>query len=312
MTFPYGNAEPSLFSEELPVSVSSSVRACGTPPAFVEHTARAGLPGWREAGSGRPVLLLHGWSVSGETFESQRALAALGYRVIAPDHAGHGLSTALRPSGATIAGLAEDVAALIRHLALEDVVVVGWSMGAMVAWELMRSQSDLPITMIGSIDMTPKLVTSPDWPHGLHGHYDMAQAKQMTTRIQQRWESLIAPVTAGLWATGVQPNPEQAQNVMRLMRQCVPHTLATLWEDMAKQDFRMLLQGARWPLFHLYGQRSRLYAPSVSHATLALHPAARLTTIPDAGHAPHLEHPDRTNAALRQMLVAKDHRTASI
>jgi non-heme chloroperoxidase len=293
------------------VNVLPPVLAYGTPPAFVEHAARAGLPGWREAGSGQPVLLLHGWSVSGEAFDGQRALATQGYRVIAPDHAGHGLSAALRPSDATIAGLAMDVAALIRHLALDEVVVVGWSMGAMVAWELMRSQSDLPIAMVGSIDMTPRLITSPDWPHGLHSRYDMAQARQMTARIQQRWDSLLAPVAAGLWAKGAQPNPEQSRSVMRMMRQCAPHTLAALWEDMARQDFRAVLQAARWPLFHVYGQCSRLYASSVSHATQALHPAARLTTISGAGHAPHLEHPDQTNAALLQMLHSINDKAAS-
>jgi pimeloyl-ACP methyl ester carboxylesterase len=293
---------PAPFAEEPPVDVSSSAHACSAPPAFTEHTAHTGLPGWREAGDGRPLLLLHGWSMSGEAFEGQRALATHGYRVIAPDHAGHGLSAARHPSNPTIAALAADVAALIRHLALDEVVVIGWSMGAMVAWELMRSQPDLPIAMIGSIDMTPKLVTGPDWPHGLHGHYDAGDAAQMVVRIRQHWETLMAPVAAGLWAAGTQPNAEQTHKVMRMMRQCAPHTLAALWEDMAKQDFRVLLQAARWPLFHLYGERSRLYAPSVAQATLALHRAARFMAIPGTGHAPHLEHPDRTNAALLQIL----------
>ncbi|WP_296225223.1 alpha/beta fold hydrolase [Ralstonia sp. UBA689] len=299
MAFPH-------LAKELPVDVSSSAHACGAAPAFVEFAARAGLPGWREAGTGRPLLLLHGWSVSGEVFDGQRALALQGYRVIAPDHAGHGLSAALRPSGATIAGLTADAAALMRHLELDDAVVVGWSMGAMVAWELMRSQPSLRIAMIGSIDMTPRLVTSPDWSHGLHGHYDMAQAAQMATRIRQRWESLMAPVAAGLWAAGVQPDTGLTRDVMRMMRQCAPGTLAALWEDMARQDFRVLLQAARWPLFHLYGERSRLYAPDVGRATLALHPAAQVATIPGTGHAPHLERPDAFNAVLLQMLRAQE------
>lgn len=299
MAFPH-------LAKELPVDVSSSAHACSAPPAFVEFAARAELPGWREVGSGRPLLLLHGWSVSGEVFDGQRALAPHGYRVIAPDHAGHGLSAALRSSGATIAGLAADVAALMHHLALDDAVVVGWSMGAMVAWELMRSQPDLRIAMIGSIDMTPRLVTSPDWSHGLHGHYDMAQAAQMATRIRQRWESLTAPVAAGLWAAGTQPDAGLTGAVTHMMRQCTPGTLAALWEDMAGQDFRVLLRAARWPLFHLYGERSRLYAPDVGRATLALHPAARIATIPGTGHAPHLERPDAFNAVLLQMLRAQE------
>jgi pimeloyl-ACP methyl ester carboxylesterase len=68
----------------------------------------------------------------------------------------------------------------------------------------------------------------------------------------------------------------------------------------------VLLQAARWPLFHLYGEHSRLYAPAVGRATLALHPAARFATIPGTGHAPHLERPDATNAALLQMLRAQE------
>lgn len=307
MAFPDLTVMPSpSLPRNLSVEVSSSSPTCGAPPAFVESAARAGLPGWREAGSGRPLLLLHGWSVSGEAFDGQRALALHGYRVIAPDHAGHGLSAALRPSGATIARLAADLAALMHHLALDDAVVVGWSMGAMVAWELMCSHADLPIAMIGSIDMTPRLVTSADWPHGLHGRYDTAQAAQMAEHIRQDWESLMAPVAAGLWAAGTRADAARTRDVMRMMRQCTPGTLAALWEDMARQDFRVLLQAARWPLFHLYGEHSRLYAPAVGRATLALHPAARFATIPGTGHAPHLERPDATNAALLQMLRAQE------
>ena len=292
-------------AEEPTVDVLSVAHRCNVPPAFVESPPSAGLPGWREAGSGRPLLLLHGWSVCGEAFDGQRALALHGYRVIAPDHAGHGLSARLRPAGATLRDLADDVASLIRHLRLDDVVVVGWSMGAMVAWELMRSHPSLPIRMIGSIDMTPRLVTDADWPHGLHGRYDAAHAAQMATRIRQRWESLMAPVSAGLWASGTAPFPEQARKVISMMRQCAPDTLAALWQDMARQDFRAVLRAARRPLFHLYGERSRLYAPAVGRATLALHPTARLATIAGTGHTPHLEQPDATNAVLLQML--RDH-----
>lgn len=47
---------------------------------------------------------------------------------------------------------AADAAALIGHPGLRDVVVVEWSMGAMVAWKLMRAYPALPLA---AIDMTP-------------------------------------------------------------------------------------------------------------------------------------------------------------
>lgn len=292
-------------SGEPPLPASHAPHA--PPPAcvqaaFVEHPAADGLPGWREAGSGRPLLLLHGWSVCGEAFGGQAALAAHGWRVIAPDHAGHGLSVA-RPRPATIAGLAGDVAALIERLGLQDVVVAGWSMGAMVGWQLMHARPDLPLAAVGAIDMTPRLVTGPDWPHGLHGRYDEAQAHQMAAHVQRDWASLTAVVAAGLWAAGAQPDPEQAARVARMMSRCDPETLAALWEDMARQDCRPLLRAARVPLFHLYGERSRLYAPPVGAATLALQPTARFAVVPDTGHSPHLERPEVFNAALLRILA---------
>ncbi|EHP39813.1 hydrolase or acyltransferase [Cupriavidus basilensis OR16] len=272
-------------------------------PTFVAHAARGSRPAWREAGSGQALLLLHGWSLSGEAFDGQRALARHGYRVIAPDHAGHGLSAALPHAGhASVAQLAADAAGLVRYLGLRDVVVVGWSMGAMVAWELMRSDAALPLAAVGAIDMTPRLVGAADWPHGLHGRYDIVQAAQMAAHVRQDWPRLIDSVRAGLWSAGNKPDAAQASRIAGIMRQCAPDALAALWEDMARQDYRLALRQARLPLFHLVGERSRLYAPAVAQATLRLQPAARIATIDGTGHAPHMERPAAFNAALREML----------
>lgn len=280
------------------MDASDSAPARGGATPFVDYPASAALPGWREAGSGRPLLLLHGWSVSGNAFLGQAALAESGYRVIAPDHAGHGLSCLRGSQTASIASLAADTAALIRHLNLRDVIIVGWSMGAMVAWELMRSEPGLPLAAIGAIDMTPRLVTSPDWPHGLHGHYDSAQATQMATRIRKDWHRLAPSVAAGLWADGRQPDAGLVARVEAMNDQCDAAALAALWEDMARQDFREALRAATLPLFHLYGERSRLYAPAVGRATLALRPDAGFATIADTGHSPHMECPQAFNASL--------------
>ncbi|MCY0855589.1 alpha/beta fold hydrolase [Cupriavidus sp. D39] len=276
-------------------------------PAFDTHPASGSRPGWREAGSGRALLLLHGWSLSGEAFDGQRALASHGYRVIAPDHAGHGLSAALPHAGqASLAQLAADAAGLIGHLGLRDVVVVGWSMGAMVAWELMRGDPAPPLAAIGAIDMTPRLVSAADWPHGLHGRYDTVQAAQMAAHVRQDWPRLIDSVRAGLWSAGSKPDAAQAGHIAAIMRQCAPDALAALWQDMARQDYRPALRQARLPLFHLVGERSRLYAPAVGQATLALQPAARLATIDGTGHAPHMERPAAFNTALLEMLAWLD------
>ncbi|UZN48604.1 alpha/beta hydrolase [Cupriavidus cauae] len=290
-----------------PSTASLSTAPLHTAFGFTEHPGDANLPGWREAGTGRPLLLLHGWSVPGQAFTGQAALAQRGYRVIAPDHAGHGLSVRWRPAaGGTIAGLADGVAGLIDALALRDAIVVGWSMGAMVAWELARGRPrqwlESRVAAIGAIDMTPRLLTAPDWPHGLHGGYTAAQAEQMAAQVRRHWHGMVPLVGAGLWADGVEPPAHEAARVREWMAGCDAGVLAELWLDMARQDYRQTLREATLPLFCLYGERSRLYRPALAAAMAALQPAPRVATIPAAGHSPHLELPQRFNAALLQMI----------
>ncbi|CAM3194755.1 alpha/beta fold hydrolase [Cupriavidus taiwanensis] len=286
------------------MDASDPLPASPAAPPFEVHPACDALPGWREAGQGRPLLLLHGWSVNGAAFDGQRALALAGFRVIAPDHAGHGLSR--HRAGATVAALARDVAALIGHLGLADVVVAGWSMGALVAWALLRDQPQLPLAAIGSIDMTPRMATGPGWPHGLHGHYDMAHARQMAGRVRADWPRLAPSVASGLWAAGTCPDAAATQRIAHMAQQCDAAALASLWEDMARQDFRDTLRGARLPLFHLYGEASRLYAPSVGIATHDLQPAAGFSVVAGSGHSPHMEQAQAFNAALLALVRNAD------
>ncbi len=280
------------------------------PPAalvFTQTPASTDLPGWREAGTGRPLLLLHGWSVPGQAFAGQAALAQRGYRVIAPDHAGHGLSVRWRPAaGSTIAGVADGVARLIDALDLREAIVVGWSMGAMVGWELARGRPGQwlgpRVAAIGAIDMTPRLLTAPDWPHGLHGSYTATQAGQMAAQVRRHWHGMVPLVGAGLWAEGAEPPAHEAARVREWMTGCDAGVLAELWLDMARQDYRPVLREAALPLFCVYGERSRLYRPPLAAATAALQPALRVATIPAAGHSPHLERPALFNTALLQMI----------
>ncbi|SCB15341.1 alpha/beta fold hydrolase [Cupriavidus alkaliphilus] len=286
------------------MDASDPVPASPAAPPYALYPARGALPGWREAGQGRPLLLLHGWSVNGAAFDGQRALALAGFRVIAPDHAGHGLSR--QRAGATIAALARDVAALVAHLGLDDVVVAGWSMGAMVAWALLRDQPQLPLAAVGSIDMTPRMITDQGWPHGLHGHYDLALARQMADRVRADWLRLAPSVASGLWAAGRRPEAAATQRVAHMAQQCDAAALASLWEDMARQDFRDTLRAARLPLFHLYGESSRLYAPAVGIATRALYPESGFSVVAGAGHSPHMEQAPAFNAALLALIRDAD------
>ena len=83
-------------------------------------------------GSGRPLVLLHGGLGSGEMFEPIVPALAANHQVILPDLQGHGRTADIdRPLSIEL--MADDIGALIGHLGLEKVDVVGYSLGGGVA-----------------------------------------------------------------------------------------------------------------------------------------------------------------------------------
>ena len=86
-------------------------------------------------GTGLPLILLHGGLGSGEMFGPLLPTLAAGHRVITVDLQGHGRTADIdRPFD--LGAMADDVAALIRHLGLEKVDVMGYSLGGGVAWHV--------------------------------------------------------------------------------------------------------------------------------------------------------------------------------
>src|SRR3981189_3629904 len=79
-------------------------------------------------GAGRPLILLHGGLMSSEMFGPVLPLLSKPHRVIAPDLQGHGRTADIdRPLDVRL--MADDIAALIRHLRLEHADVMGYSLG---------------------------------------------------------------------------------------------------------------------------------------------------------------------------------------
>src|SRR5262245_18702739 len=83
----------------------------------------------KDWGTGRPVVLMHGWPLSSDTFdELASALADAGLRAVAYDRRGFGRSS--QPwSGYEYDTLADDLAAVMDTLSLDDATLVGFSMG---------------------------------------------------------------------------------------------------------------------------------------------------------------------------------------
>ena len=113
---------------------------------------------YQEAGTGPPLVLLHGLGGSGADWAPQVAAFRDRYRVIAPDARGCGRSLGLAaPHGPfTIAQLARDLLALLDHLGAGPAHVLGWSMGGMIAFQL---AVDAPARVASLVIVN----SGPDW-----------------------------------------------------------------------------------------------------------------------------------------------------
>ncbi|MFD9734905.1 alpha/beta fold hydrolase [Umezawaea sp. NPDC059074] len=118
-------------------------------------------------GPGRPVVLIHGWPLSGESWKYQvPVLASAGYRVVTYDRRGFGRSD--KPlTGYTYDTLAGDLHTLLDELDLRDVTLVGFSMGGgEVARYVGKYGPDRLHSVVFASAVPPYLLRSDDNPDG--------------------------------------------------------------------------------------------------------------------------------------------------
>jgi non-heme chloroperoxidase len=123
---------------------------------------------YEDLGSGQPVVLIHGFPLSGRSWEKQTlALLSAGYRVIAYDRRGFGLSS--QPtSGYDYDTFAADLHALLSQLDLREVVLAGMSMGGGEVARYLGTYGSGRVSKAAIISgVPPFLLKTPDNPEGV-------------------------------------------------------------------------------------------------------------------------------------------------
>ena len=123
---------------------------------------------WHPAGAGATVVLIHGWPLDADMWSAQAlALAEKGHRVVAYDRRGFGRSG--QPwSGYDYDALSDDLAALIAHLDLSDVTLVGFSMGGGEVARYLGRHGGAKVAKAALVSaVTPFLLKTADNPTGV-------------------------------------------------------------------------------------------------------------------------------------------------
>jgi pimeloyl-ACP methyl ester carboxylesterase len=125
---------------------------------------------YEDLGTGQPVVLIHGWPLSGRSWEKQvPVLLEAGYRVITYDRRGFGDSS--KPTfGYDYDTFAEDLHTLVTRLDLRDAALVGFSMGGGEVARYLGSHGSQRVSKaVFMAAVPPFLLKTPDNPEGVDG-----------------------------------------------------------------------------------------------------------------------------------------------
>ena len=236
----------------------------------------------------RPVVLLHGWTMRGSIFDDLIARLPPEFDCHAPDLPGHGEQAAADPS---LAAAAESVASLLETHDLNDVVLVGWSMGAAVAWQFIERFGTDRIAGLMTVDMSPKLGCNADWPHGLIGQSE-ADLTATTERMIADWRGMTEAIATTMFGQRDGASGYSRQDALTQILANDPEKMITMWKALVGMDQRPLIGRLPCPSLATYGVRSRVYPTSAAEWLSETAPRGDMHVFKASGHSPHLEEPE--------------------
>ena len=212
----------------------------------------------KDWGSGRPVVLLHGWPLSADSWEDQAmAIAESGYRTIAYDRRGFGRSS--QPwSGYDYDTLADDLAAVIEQTGAEDAVIVGFSMGGgEVARYMSRhgGKSVVKAALISSV--VPFMLQTGDNPEGT----EQSVFDKIAAGIKEDRAKFFAGFFKDFYGVGVISHPVSEQLMLASWTVAMQASLKATLEcakSFSSTDFRSDLPAFKVPTLIIHGTSDKI------------------------------------------------------
>jgi non-heme chloroperoxidase len=260
---------------------------------------------YEDHGAGQPVVLIHGYPLNGNSWERQeRKLLMSGFRVISYDRRGFGRSS--QPTvGYDYDTFAADLHALLEHLDLNDVVLVGFSMGSGEVTRYLGTYGSARVrkaALLGAIP--PFLLKTDDNPEGVDGEV-FEQIKAAIARDRYAWfkdffgnfyntdKLMPERISEQAWqasfnvAAGASPYASYA---------CVDTWLTDFRGDLPKIDV---------PVLVVHGTDDRILPFDATAARLPdLIDDVKLVAVDGGPHNIAWTHPDEVNEALLEFIGA--------
>lgn len=248
-----------------------------------------------EAGSGTPLVMLHGIGSAGASFQDQFDPLGHNFRVLAWDAPGYGNSTPLSQGEPTAANYAAALLEFVDELQLPTFHLLGHSLGCLMAARFAK--------------LFPARVESLSLCSIAMGHSHLAPTARETALLsrlndvrdlgtrgmaEKRGPRLLAPGAAA----------EKVRRVVDTMAAVNPAGYAQAAQMLSTGDIRADVAALEHglPVQVIYGDSDVITPPAENEVVAALIPNAKVTCIAGAGHAVYLEKPEEFNAAVRSLI----------
>jgi len=253
----------------------------------VEHKQARSRDGVRihyvVAGSGRPLVFVHGLGESYETWKPQiEFFPKHGFRVIALDLRGHGDSEIPR-GRVTMEGFAADVEGVLDAESLEKAAMVGYSMGALVLLTLYKSAPH-------RFERLVLEATAPEYPPA------------MTELLENRWMHEIAPQVAEFAVSPTAPQ-ELKKDIYRIISRTDKRVYIQSAEAATERSYRDIMASVEVPTLLISGELDYISPPEVVEEMSRLIRNSQKVVLRGVGHMPHRENPDEYNSTVLKFLT---------
>ncbi|MBA3489579.1 MAG: alpha/beta hydrolase [Longispora sp.] len=255
-------------------------------------------------GTGRPVVLIHGWPLSGRSWERQiPALVDAGYQVITYDRRGFGWSS--QPwTGYDYDTLAADLNTLMEQLELRDATLVGFSMGGGEVVRYLSTYGDSRVRQaVLASAVTPNLFKSEDNPEGA---LDDAFINGFQSQIHTDRLAFLDTFLVNFFAAGErtdlisEPARKYCRDIAAFASAKGTSECVSAW---GRTDFRGDLENITVPTLIIHGDSDAIVPFEVSgkRAHEAID-GSQLTLIAGAPHGFNVTHATQFNEALLEFI----------
>ncbi|GAA1925309.1 hypothetical protein GCM10009716_36940 [Streptomyces sodiiphilus] len=249
-----------------------------------------------------PLVMIPGLATTGRYLDGLVAEFADEHDVIVWDLPGHG--THFDPDDTVTSAPTLDSAARALRDHLDDLnlcgaTLLGWSLGAAVAYTYLNRYGPHRVARLVSVEMTPRLLVGEDWTHAAFGRLDAEGALALLKQIWTDYDGFVTDLVRSSFADGSTPDPSLQHALTTASKNCRPADVVALWTDALCLDWREQLAALPLPTLLVHGARSQVFPSGVGDWLADTIPHARLVRLERSGHMPFLEQRKEFVAELR-------------